>query len=236
MHPLKWLLTLAVAGIAAAGLFIYTGVYHIGADAPHHPITLKLIETLRERSIAVRAEKIIVPPNLFDNERVRRGAGNYEAMCTGCHLKPGMQESEMRLGLYPQPPKLAEYKHDEPAMQFWAIKHGIKMTAMPAWSKGGMDDETIWDMVALLQTLPDLSTSEYQQLVASSEGHAHAGVNGSAHGQSDAHHESASESMPMTEHPHQAQDSAQPADHHAEPKPAMKPQSHDDTGSKPHAH
>ena len=173
MNPLKWLLTLAVAGIAAAGLFIYTGIYNIGADAPHFPITYKLIETLRNRSIAVRAERLEVPTDLLDNERVRRGAGNYEAMCTGCHLKPGMNESEMRLGLYPQPPILSEHA-DDPAEQFWAIKHGIKMTAMPAWSKGGMDDETIWDMVALLQAMPDMSSTDYAQLVSSSEGHSHA--------------------------------------------------------------
>ena len=228
MNPLKWLLALAVAGIAAAGLFIYTGIYNIGADAPHYPATYKLIETLRNRSIAVRAEAIEVPANLFDNERVRRGAGNYEAMCTGCHLKPGMQESEMRLGLYPQPPKLSEHA-DDPGEQFWVIKHGIKMTAMPAWSKGGMDDETIWDMVALLQALPELSEQEYQQFVASSDGHAHAG----ASSDSSDHHGAAAE--PTGHHggqPHRDDSAEKPS----ESATMKKPSHHDDAGSKPHAH
>ncbi len=176
MNPLKWLLGLAVAAISAIAIFIYAGCYNIGADAPHYPLTLKLIETLRSRSITVRADEIPIPVDLSDPERRRRGAGNYDAMCAGCHLAPGVASTEIREGLYPQPPNLAEHHAKKPALQFWAIKHGIKMTAMPAWTKGGMQDSTIWDLVALLQALPNMTADEYRALVDSSEGHKHAGM------------------------------------------------------------
>jgi mono/diheme cytochrome c family protein len=45
------------------------------------------------------------------------------------------------------------------------IKHGIKMSAMPAWG-ASHDDATIWSMVAFLQKLPDLSPAQYKDIVA----------------------------------------------------------------------
>jgi mono/diheme cytochrome c family protein len=48
---------------------------------------------------------------------------------------------------------------------FWTIKHGIKMSAMPAWG-ASHDDATIWSMVAFLQRLPDLDAAQYKQMVA----------------------------------------------------------------------
>jgi mono/diheme cytochrome c family protein len=184
MKALKILAFLAALAVIGGAGFVYSGVYPIGADAPHWPITFKFVETLRERSIEVRARNIEVPPDLADPERVRRGAGNYDAMCAGCHLKPGVKDSEIRKGLYPQPPNLAVVREPaahEPAdaasraaaRQFWTIKHGIKLTGMPAWSRGGMDDAAIWDLVALLQKLPETSPEEYAALVAASEGHSH---------------------------------------------------------------
>src|SRR3546814_6392165 len=47
--------------------------------------------------------------------------------------------------------------------QFWIIKHGIKMTAMPAWGKTH-DDRLIWDMVAFIRQLPSLSPAQYQAM------------------------------------------------------------------------
>ena len=46
---------------------------------------------------------------------------------------------------------------------------------MPAWSKGGMKDEAIWDLAAFLQLMPSLTKDEYARLVASSDGHSHGG-------------------------------------------------------------
>jgi mono/diheme cytochrome c family protein len=98
------------------------------------------------------------------------GASDYDAMCTGCHLAPGMAENEMRPGLNPKPPQLATLPRGDAAEQFWIIKHGIDMTGMPAWGKTHSDAE-IWNMVAFLQKLPTLSPAQYRALVASSAGH-----------------------------------------------------------------
>jgi mono/diheme cytochrome c family protein len=75
-----------------------------------------------------------------------------------------MDDSEIRPGLYPQPPVLWQTRVD-PQDAFWVIKHGIKMSAMPAWG-GSHDDDTIWSMVAFLQKLPGMTPEQYKAIVA----------------------------------------------------------------------
>ena len=175
------LVAIATLAALAAGAcaYVWSGLYDIGADAPHWKPTYAMLETLRDRSIHVRAEKLAVP-NLEDPQLILKGAGQYAAMCTGCHLAPGMHDSEIRAGLYPQPPNLSQRRLD-PRVAFWVIKHGIKMSAMPAWGMAGHDDPTIWSMVAFLEKLPGMTPAQYQAIVAKAPpdddmemGHAHA--------------------------------------------------------------
>lgn len=151
---------------AFAGIFIYTGVYNIGADAPHWRFVYNTLDSLREHSIATNARGVVAPKDLNDPKRIAAGAGLYNEMCTGCHLGPGLEKSEMSQGLYPQAPELAKGINHTPAQQFWIIKHGIKMSAMPAWGKTH-NDQLIWDMVAFLQQLPKMSPDQYKATVAS---------------------------------------------------------------------
>lgn len=155
-----------IAIAAFAGIFIYAGVYNIGADAPHSGLVYKTLEAFRERSIKSRAAHITPPADLNSAKRIQAGAGLYAEMCTGCHLGPGVEKSEMSQGLYPQAPELARGDDLTPAEQFWVIKHGVKLTAMPAWGKTH-NDELIWDMVAILQALPKMSPEQYKATVAS---------------------------------------------------------------------
>ena len=119
--------------IAAAAVGIYADLYNIAADVPHtHPVYW-LLETMRDRSVEARARDIVVPNDLKDPNRISRGAGQYADMCSGCHLAPGMKRTEISQGLYPRAPELRRKTTLTPAEQFWVVKHGIKMTGMPAW-------------------------------------------------------------------------------------------------------
>lgn len=166
-------------GVAAMAALIQIGVLDFTADTPHSPVVHRFIEWAREQSIARRAADIAVPADLADAGRIRRGAGNYDAMCAGCHLAPGVEDSEIRKGLYPTPPNLAKPIVDSSstdARRFWIVKHGVKGSGMPAWSKGGMEDAAIWDLTAFLKVLPSLSPDEYRRQVEASEGHSHRGM------------------------------------------------------------
>jgi mono/diheme cytochrome c family protein len=166
------LLGLVVAIVVATSGFVWSGAYDVGADAPHTRPVYALLETIRDRSIQTRAASLQVP-DLSDPARVIQGSGNYQAMCAGCHLAPGMAATELSQGLYPAPPELTKMA-TSPAEAFWAIKHGIKSSGMPAWGKS-MQDEYIWNLAAFLQELPKLSPEQYKTTVAQSGGHSHGG-------------------------------------------------------------
>lgn len=203
---------LVAAGVAA---YVYFGAFNVAADVPHSAAVFQLLQSTRQRSIEVHAAGVVVPP-LDDAKMIAEGAEHYDAMCTGCHLAPGMNDTEMRRGLYPQPPKLAEVRDLPPAQAFWAIKHGIKLTAMPAWG-ATHDNAAIWNIVAFLKKLPDLSADEYKAMTASAqhdhEGHEHAHVHGadSDHAADPEHtgdHDQGAdhEHAPTDEHGHEAHD------------------------------
>lgn len=155
----------AVIFIIAGAIFIYSGAYNIGADSPHLPVTKQLLGALRDHSIAQRDGNVTVP-NLEDPALIAEGAKLYAGRCVGCHMAPGMSGSELRTGLYPQPPNLAKSGIDNPAEAFWFIKHGIKMSGMPAWGLTH-DDQKIWSMVAFVRKLPSLSAEQFKQMAAS---------------------------------------------------------------------
>src|SRR5580658_1366808 len=153
--------TLVVLAIGAV-VIVGSGVYNIGADDHHTKIVLSVITQLRNRSIAVRAHEIDIP-DLNDPKRIAAGVQHYAALCIGCHLAPGVTKSDIRIGLYPHPPNLAEENIDDAQKAFWVIKHGIKMSAMPAWGKS-LNDAAIWDIVSFVRQMPMMTPETYQQL------------------------------------------------------------------------
>jgi len=81
-----------------------------------------------------------------------------------------MKENEMRPGLSPKPPVLASMPPEDAGEQFWIVKHGLKMTAMPAWGLTHSDAE-IWNIVAFLQQLSGMSPARYRTLTHNAEAH-----------------------------------------------------------------
>ncbi len=177
MTLIKSLLVVVVFGIVLGAGFLFLGIYPMGADVPHYKTTTWALTTLRERSVARASRDINVPP-LENADLLLAGGPDYNEMCASCHLKPGVDQSDLSIGLYPQPPNLvlhsAEEDHNHGDLQqiarrqFWIIKHGIKASGMPAWGPTH-NDERIWAMVAFLQKLPELTPEQYQILTARDE-------------------------------------------------------------------
>jgi cytochrome c553 len=96
---------------------------------------------------------------------VLRGAGHYELGCRPCHGAPGTGLPAIPSGMTPHPPALSPViPRWEPEDLFYIVKHGVKMTGMPAWPAQQRDDE-VWAMVAFLRTLPELDAHGYERLV-----------------------------------------------------------------------
>jgi cytochrome c553 len=167
-HP--WLtLAAAAAAVAIGGLLVSaTGVVPIKASAGHWPITEWFLQFSKTRSIAFHARGIDVPP-LEDRDLVLRGAGHYELGCRPCH--GGARGDVPRIAEYmlPPPPDLTMRAPTRTSAElFYVVKHGIKLTGMPAWAAQPRDDE-VWAVVAFLRRLPALDQAEYRRLTRGGE-------------------------------------------------------------------
>jgi len=188
---IAWLVGALLVAVGATSLAIYAGAYDVAADIPHSQPVYWFLQTVRQRSIAERATDIAVPADLAVPKRIASGAAEYDEMCSGCHLAPGMKRTEISQGLYPRAPELRRGTNLTPAEEFWVVKHGIKLTGMPAWGVTH-DDELLWDVVACLQKLPELTADQYQALVKSApkthEQMMQEGEMGTVHNQGDQPH------------------------------------------------
>jgi mono/diheme cytochrome c family protein len=170
-------ITLVILAVLTAVFFIYSGTYNVAATSPDNSILHWVLQTTREESIDRRADEVIPPPQstLSNPQTLRVGFEHYNEMCIVCHGAPGVEPGEAREGLNPKPPLLVKVaKQISTSELFWVIKHGIKMTGMPAWGPTHSDDK-IWAMVAFVKTLPDMTPAQYkamqQQSVASDHHH-----------------------------------------------------------------
>lgn len=164
---LKACLALVVVAFGAAIAYAYSGLYDVSVGSGHNALTGWYLETLRERSIERRAADLRVPGDLHLEQRVEAGAGHYKETCAACHGHPGGEASR---SFDPPPPAL--YRRARPSTEaFQAVKHGIKMTAMP--HHRDHSDADIWDIVAFLNRLPEMDKAEYEAITAEAE-HVHA--------------------------------------------------------------
>ena len=163
MNFIKGLLGLAVLAIIAGLVVMLSGVINVAATNPHNPITALILDTTMDNSVRHHAKGITAPP-LDDAKMVMEGFRHYREMCVGCHLAPGINSSEIRKGLLPEPPKLQEAVDDwKPNELFWIIKNGVKMTGMPAWGPTH-SDQKIWAIVAFLEKLPHMTAEQYKEM------------------------------------------------------------------------
>ena len=163
MRCLKRVIGVVVIVLVAGIIVMYSGVISVAATNPHAPLTAYVLSTTMDNSVRYHA-KDIRPPPLDDSQMVMEGFRHYREMCAGCHLAPGMESSEIRQGLTPEPPKLQEVAAEwRPAELFWLIQNGVKMSGMPAWGQTHSDAK-IWDIVAFLEKLPQMSAEQYQEM------------------------------------------------------------------------
>lgn len=139
-------------------IVVYTGAYNIASTEDHMSITRWAFETTMHNSVEARADDIEVPLSIGD---VAAGAAQYKAMCEHCHAGPGVDRAEWARGMLPQPPQLIEHAEEwEPNQVFWLVKHGVKMTGMPAFGPTH-DDQALWDIAAFVKQLPGMTAEEY---------------------------------------------------------------------------
>jgi mono/diheme cytochrome c family protein len=158
---------LAVLGAAGAATMVWLGMFNVAANEPHWPITHWVLEAARVRSIKASAAGIVAPASLGDERRAVSGTSHFAAHCATCHAAPGVPADEFAEGMYPTPPVLTDAARIyTPGELFWILRHGIKMSGMPAWPDHSDDD--LWDIIAFLERLPTMSEQDYGMLIMAS--------------------------------------------------------------------
>jgi cytochrome c553 len=157
---------LAVLGLGGF-LVAASGIIPIKASSGHWPITIWFLKFSMHRSFSTHSLGVKVPrlgEKLGDPGMVMRGAGHYETGCRPCHGSPDLPQPRIAAAMLPVPPYLPEVIHEwEPAELFSVVKHGVKLTGMPAWPAQQRDDE-VWAVVAFLLEMPELNAEEYRRL------------------------------------------------------------------------
>lgn len=177
----KWSVALSfVAGILVTVLVpilvLAAGVVNMGADVNPGLLERTLAPWARDRSVEKRAptEK---DPDAGNPAAIGVGFDHYRENCVMCHGAPGVAGAELSKGINPPAPSLGNGENGTPDGElFWVIKHGIRMTAMPAFGPTHTDEE-IWKIVAFIRHLPDLTKAERDSLkaVTGEEAHHHGG-------------------------------------------------------------
>ena len=171
---------IAVALLVMAGLIvIYSGAYSIAATEEHSSAVRWAFDTTFHNSIKRNADDIKAPET-FTQPMIAAGAVEYKSMCQHCHAGPGVERASWANGMRPKPPHLAEAaSHWKRSEIFWLVKHGAKMTGMPAFGPRH-DDKTLWNIAAFVSRLPALTPEQYASV----------GDSGRSDG-GDAHHDGA---------------------------------------------
>jgi len=169
-------IVVAVLLLLAVGVvgFAYSGIFDVAATTTDSPMARWVLETTRESSVRKRAERVPVPAT-FADDQAQGGAKAFDEMCTGCHGAPGRKPFLGAAYMNPPPPDLAKIATErDPQELFWVIKHGLRMTGMPAWGPTH-GDEQLWDLVAIVKRLPVLTPDEYKELAEAPahDGHHH---------------------------------------------------------------
>jgi cytochrome c553 len=163
----RWLVRgaviVALLGVLGA-LVVVSGVVPIKASSGHFKVTEWFLSFAMKRSVATHSLGIEAPA-LQDPRLIVMGAGHYEGGCKPCHGAPGQRIPVIAQHMTPPPPELAQHmKQWDDGELFYIVRHGVKLTGMPAWPATSRDDE-VWGVVAFLRKLPSLDHQGYQALV-----------------------------------------------------------------------
>jgi thiosulfate dehydrogenase len=160
----------AVTGIAIllAGVAVYfmAGIAPAAASASPMPLEHFFAKSALRARISRESPKSV--PITADEPGYLEGAKIYRDNCAVCHGLPGVPQSAIAKGLFPEAPVLFKGKgvtDDEPGETYWKVVNGIRLTGMPGFGKS-LSERQAWEVSLLLAHADSLSTSVRSALTA----------------------------------------------------------------------
>lgn len=149
--------TILVA-IIGAYLLLQSGLIPANADAKPGGLELWAAGTSLNATLRSQAPKQTNPVALSGANLIE-GINLYGQHCAICHgaAAGASTASPVAKGLNPAPPQLAEdgVEDDPEGVSYWKIKHGIRLTGMPAWG-ASLSDQQIWTLALFLKHMDKL--------------------------------------------------------------------------------
>ncbi|HKQ05602.1 MAG TPA: c-type cytochrome [Blastocatellia bacterium] len=188
-----------------------------------------------EKTMAMHARRVSTPsdamslknPNAITEESMAEAREHFVEHCSVCHGIDGKGQTTIGQRMYPPVPDMTQGETQQKAdgELFYIISNGVRLTGMPAW-EGEDTPESIWDLVAFIRHLPQLTPEELDCMkeVAGQAGEETGGGNNHS-GEEKGDHKN-DEKKSVGNENHAKPDAA---------KPKMKPHTHG-PGAKPHEH
>ena len=164
MRTLGRLLLLPALGVLSAGIALTAGLVNFSAAKTPGRLEERLATFALNRSIARHAPKE-ANPLARSPAAVAAGLALFGTHCVDCHGAPGIDPTEAGASLNPPAPglTLARVQARPDGELQWIVSNGIRMTGMPAFGASRSEEE-VWQLVAALRRLPQLSPEERQRL------------------------------------------------------------------------
>jgi thiosulfate dehydrogenase len=150
-----------VTTLVVAFAIAYVGVVEgllIPANADAKPSSME--RWMASRSLrATIGREMPSQPNPVAATDVNYDAGIklYAQNCAACHGAADGHPSTIAIGLYQHAPQLGQHgvEDDPEGETYWKIKHGIRLTGMPSYTKTLSEDQ-IWTLALFLKHMDKL--------------------------------------------------------------------------------
>jgi thiosulfate dehydrogenase len=161
-----------IAGVISSILVVIVGAYVLlrsglipaNADAKPGGLELWAASTSLQATLRNQAPNQTNPVALSSANLIE-GITLYGQHCAICHgtAAGASSASAVAKGLYPPPPQLGEegVEDDPEGVSYWKIKHGIRLTGMPAWGSS-LTDQQIWTLALFLKHMDKLPSDAQQ--------------------------------------------------------------------------
>ena len=143
--------TIGVLGVGAYA-FVLGGGIPMGTSAPPLPLE-KTVARLALRA-SFKGSLDLKNPQPVNDANLMAGARVYREHCLVCHAAPGVEQTAIAKGMFPDPPELFEMKDmvtDDPDGEiYWKVTNGIRLSGMPGFGKTLSDTER-WQVTTLVK-------------------------------------------------------------------------------------
>jgi mono/diheme cytochrome c family protein len=157
--------SLAVVAFFAGALYWLAGANGFSARTQPTGLERVVVRVLHRWSVPSNVRSA-VNPVAFSTDVWAQSRAHFADHCASCHGNDGRGDTEMGRNLFPRAPdmRLAATQDKTDGELYWIIENGIRLTGMPAWGKGGTDDEDSWKLVHFIRHIAHMTPEQLKEM------------------------------------------------------------------------